>query len=201
MLAHLDGILDQADHEEMSRKIAESEFATDLANRIADCTKRLRLPAPKLLGKGTALDPNTVAEYLDSTLPAERIPDFEKVCLESDVHLAEVAACHHVLTMIVHQPAQFDPQSRQRMYALASREAAAVPASAAAVGGSLARNSADSPSFETTTSGGQPARPTPAAETPQRKSEVPDYLREGARRQKLTTVAIAVAAALAMVAV
>lgn len=198
MLAHLDGILDPADSEDLARKIAENDFAATLAHRIGDCTKRLRLGAPKVLGKGTALDPNTVAEYLDSTLAPERMPDFEKVCLESDVHLAEVAACHHILTMVVGQPAQVDPESRQRMYALAGASAETPTPSPTNGAASIAPTNAtplpathalpDDPSVSVDGFPTQSAQPQP------RKSEVPDYLREGARQQKTTTLLIMVAA-------
>jgi hypothetical protein len=207
MLAHLDGILDPADSEDLARKIAENEFAGTLAQRIGEVTKRLRLGAPKVLGKGTALDPNTVAEYLDSTLAPERMPDFEKVCLESDVHLAEVAACHHILTMIVGQPAVVDAESRQRMYAIgrqgepvgangnaANGNGSTVAAEAAVIAASGAV--VDDPSVSVD---GFPTQ-TPEKVEP-RKPQVPDYLREGARRQKLATVMIAIAAVGSTIAV
>jgi hypothetical protein len=173
LLAYLDDVLDASDKEELSQKIESSEFAEDLMHRTRDTMRRLRLSAPQVIGTGTALDPNTVSEYLDNVLPPEQVGDFERICLESDVHLAEAAACHHVLTMVLGEPADVDPRARQRMYGIPAEardrkrvrlEPAHVPA------GDVARaGSKPAPASATAPISHQPTAPM----------EIPEYLRTG----------------------
>ncbi|MEP3932947.1 hypothetical protein, partial [Rhodopirellula bahusiensis] len=66
---------------------------------------------------------NVISEYLDSTLSAEQIAEVERVCLESDTTLAEAAACHQILTMVLGQPARVSDGLKERIYALPSSEA------------------------------------------------------------------------------
>ena len=169
-------------HEDIGKKIDESEFAATLKHRIRDVTCRMRLGAPKVSGKGMGLDPNTVAEYLDNTLSGERVPDFEKVCLESDVHLAEVAACHQILTLVLGEAAEIDPNLRNRMYELGLR--VDEPAIETGARGAAAAAAA----FSATDAAHRPAEPaTPHRERP----EVPDYLRAGSR-SRFVPIAITV---------
>lgn len=153
LLAYLDDILEPADADDIGRKIDESEFATGIVNRIHDCMRRLRLGVPSLHGRGLGGDANTVAEYLDNTMAPDLVPEFEKVCLESDVHLAEVAASHQILTLVLGEPAEVDPASRQRMYGLINEPGPARTKKAAAVA-------------------------PPVVVRERRRPVVPDYLRE-----------------------
>jgi len=73
---------------------------------------------PPAGGPGGKIDANTIAEYLDNSVSAEQLAEVEQICLASDVHLAEVAACHQILTLIMGEPALVPPMAKQRMYGL-----------------------------------------------------------------------------------
>jgi len=163
LLAYMDDILEPKDAQAIGKKIEESEFATGLLHRTREVMRRLRLAAPELSDTGAGLDANTVAEYLDNTLAGDRVPDFEKVCLESDIQLAEVASCHQILTLVLGEPAEVDPAGRERMYKLAGQAEAQ------------------------TSSSGEAGQPTHA---PRQKPTVPDYLRAPSKKRRfLPTIA------------
>ncbi|HEX4591375.1 MAG TPA: hypothetical protein VH120_15680, partial [Gemmataceae bacterium] len=79
--------------------------------------RRRGLTVPPAAGP-ERIDANTVAEYLDNDLPADRIAEVEEMALNSDVHLAEIAACHQILTLVLGEPAHVPPTARERMYGL-----------------------------------------------------------------------------------
>ena len=118
LLAYLDDTLDPAQAKQIGQKVAESEFATELIERIRRVTRKRSLNVPPSSGAERA-DANTVAEYLDSDLSPDKVEEIERQALQSEVHLAEIAACHQLLTLILSEPAQVPPMARQRMYALA----------------------------------------------------------------------------------
>jgi hypothetical protein len=135
LLAYLDDTLDPAEIKQIGMKVAESDAAQELIARIKQVTRRRRLTTPPATGPGAKFDPNTIAEYLDNLLPAEQVAEVEKTCLESDVHLAEIAACHQILTLVLGEPVLVPPTAKERMYGLVQgREAQprrrAVPAGA-----------------------------------------------------------------------
>lgn len=119
LLAYIDDTLEPALARQLGAKVAESELAQRLIERIKKVTRRrgLHTPIPSADDDGVS-DPNTVAEYLSNTLDSEQVTLLEETCLESDVHLAEVAACHQILTLLLTEPVRVPPQARQRMYKL-----------------------------------------------------------------------------------
>lgn len=118
LLAYIDEVLPPAQAAEIGQKLSESPVGTSLVHRIQDVLRQRRLSSPTLSGSGMGIDPNSVAEYLDNTLAPEGIAAVERICLESDLHLAEVAGCHQILSLALAEPAVLPPQVRERMIAL-----------------------------------------------------------------------------------
>jgi hypothetical protein len=118
LLAYLDDTLEPSQAKLIGQKVAESDAAQELIARIKQVARRRRLTTPPNTGPGAKLDANVMAEYLDNMLPADQLAEVEEICLASDVHLAEVAACHQILTLVLGEPALVPPTARQRMYGL-----------------------------------------------------------------------------------
>jgi len=118
LLAYLDDLLEAGQSREIGEKISESGYASTLVDRIREVMRRRRLTAPDPKSPNSGLDTNSIAEYLDNTLEPDAVADVEKVCLDSDVHLAEVAASHQILTLVLGEPVDVPTRTRERMYAL-----------------------------------------------------------------------------------
>ena len=116
LLAYLNDTLDPAQAREIGRKIDESEYATNLTNRIREVVRKRRLLAPGMKGVPPGIDPNLVAEYLDNALAPDRVAQVEKSCLENEVYLAEVAATDQIRTLAVCEPVEVPSGMNNRMY-------------------------------------------------------------------------------------
>lgn len=127
LLAWLDDTLSPAEVREIGKQVSESPFAKELVEKIHKVTRQRRLTIPPRSGPDS-IDANIVASYLDNELDPEDVAELEKKCLTSDVHLAEVASIHQILSLIG-QKAKVPVEARRRMYGLV-RGREAVPAAA-----------------------------------------------------------------------
>jgi hypothetical protein len=119
LLAWLDGVLPEGEQLEIGAKVSASAAATPLVERIRAAVGRAAIGAPRPDARGLADDPNSVAEYLDNTLPKDQLEAFERICIDSELHLAEVAACHALLAEVAREPVRpqrhLDAAGRQRL--------------------------------------------------------------------------------------
>lgn len=139
LLAWMDGLLSPADQAALGEKVQASGVAPALVERVRDVIVRPTLSAPPPAGRGLADDPNTAAEFLDNALAADRLEAFERVCVESDIHLADVAACHHLLAELAREPGAIEPVSavrRRQLLDMATRRLDPIEAVAVAVSSS-----------------------------------------------------------------
>lgn len=118
LLAWKDGVLPQEERDSLGEKVNASQVARQLIERINAVVGSANVASPRIGAKGLVADANSVAEYLDNALPAERLESFETICLESDMHLAEVAACHEILAEVARDPAVIAPLDEPRRQAL-----------------------------------------------------------------------------------
>ena len=205
MLCYLDDVLDTADAKELGAKIEESEYATNVVHRVRTSMRRLRLGAPAVSGKEMGFDPNTVADYLDNTLAPEQVADFERECLdlESEVYLAEVAACHQILTLVLGEPAEVPLSTRHRIYGLAQLDEQQLASAATALEepaeSTMATTSGDAMRrVDLAEAGTQPeassesnGQKVETAKSTREKPEIPEYLRKGGS-QRTWPMALAV---------
>ena len=168
LLAYLDDVLDPATLKEIGARISESAPASATVSRIKEVVRRRRIAAPELTGSGSAPDPNLVAEYLDNTLAPDAVPALEKLCLESDMHLAEVASAHQILTAVLGEPVDVPVSTRERMYALVSQAPLIEQ-----------RSTSETPSVGTA----GPSQLASKTALPMRSPMTPDYLKPSAGRK------------------
>lgn len=112
LLAYRDRVLSQADSEDLHRRIQQSQDAGNLLKRIGAVVHSRQVFAPPVMGKGLGGDPNSIAEYLDDALQHSQVPELEKICLVSDVQLAELAHCHELIATAMHTKVVVPPELR-----------------------------------------------------------------------------------------
>lgn len=144
LLAYLDDILEDGDIQTLKAKIEESGRATQLIARIRNSVDHREIGALSPDAIGPLENANVMSEYLDSTLSPEQIAEIEQLCLDSDTSLAEAAACHQILTVVLGEPAQVKDSLRQKIYdlplsdALVAMEQQTQPAADTSVSGKAA---------------------------------------------------------------
>ncbi|WP_435015887.1 hypothetical protein TA3x_003441 [Tundrisphaera sp. TA3] len=116
LVAWLDDTLSPNEVRTIGQQVSESPFAQELVERVNRVTRQRRLAAPLTTGPDST-DPNVVSAYLDNELSPDQVAEFEKKCLTSDVHLAEVASVHQILSLIGHK-AKVPADAKARMYRL-----------------------------------------------------------------------------------
>jgi len=104
LLGWVDGILPFEEQRLIGQMVAGSKVATRVAERIREGAACGSIDVPLSGGPAVADDPNRVAEYLDNTLLSEHLEAFERFCIESRPHLAEVATCHRILAEMSRTP-------------------------------------------------------------------------------------------------
>ncbi|WP_166827696.1 hypothetical protein [Thalassoroseus pseudoceratinae] len=161
LLAYLDDVLEPPEAKALGAKIAELKVASDLMNRIKSVMRRRRLIAPPV-----GPDANMVSDYLDNTLSPQAVNEVEAKCLESDVHLAEVAACHQIMTQLRAEPKPVENASKEHLYSLIpgmSPSADEAPVAAASSTRQPIPGHAGVASNETSRASGQPQAATHSA--------------------------------------
>ncbi len=101
LLAYLDKTLSPSELSVLDEKIKQARVANALVERIGAAVFDSGLPPMRIDAQGTAGDANTVAEYLDNTLDPNIVVDFEQAVLSDNTRLAEVAACHQILSSLL----------------------------------------------------------------------------------------------------
>ena len=125
LLAYRDRVLKPTELEDMHARVQQSAMAGNLLKRIESLANRPTILAPPVEGKGLGADANSIAEYLDDALKGEKVPELERICLESDVQLAELAQCHQLLSSALSTTVDVPPALRERIVALGDAAARA----------------------------------------------------------------------------
>ena len=121
LIAYLDNVLPPEQAKDIAGQLERSEAARELVDRRRSACSKLRLGAPDPLATGGDADANTIAEYLDNTLPSDRVARFERTCLDSEELFAEVCSTHQLLSQ-TDGGADVDSNTRKRLYRMSGTD-------------------------------------------------------------------------------
>ena len=128
LLAFVDQTLAPDDMQDMQKRIDESPFATQVVRQLRVLVAASGVSAPDPSATDSMRDANLMSCYLDSELSSELVAKFEAACLDSTELLAEAAACHQVLPIVLNEPAGISDSLRQRIVDLEHSGGNATPA-------------------------------------------------------------------------
>jgi hypothetical protein len=170
LLAYLDNVLESSEKATLGDKISKSQTSKGIIDRIRRVLAASNISAPKIGTPGSVNDPNPIAEYLDNTYPAAKISEIEVRCLSDDVRLAEVAACHQILALVLNQPASVPADLKAKILALESLSLPTVSDASSSKSSDLVEQTATLPKMVEI--GGKRVRVDDTAQTPVLEDDV-----------------------------
>ncbi|QGJ71813.1 Hypothetical protein PBC10988_35230 [Planctomycetales bacterium 10988] len=111
-LAYRDGLLRGMQVEQIERQISENQRASQLNARIRQVVQEPQEGLP-IEDSQDFRECSEVARYLENVLPAEKQAQVEQACWQKDGRLAEVAACHTILSQLVKQSVHIHNSTKQ----------------------------------------------------------------------------------------
>lgn len=132
LLALRDGVLDRNATVELQQRMQQSGTAQAIASRIDAVVGDRKLNPLAVDERAAGLDANEVAQFLDGTMPPDRVPGMERKCLDHNALLAEIAAVHQILSRAMHEPVPIHPSLRTRLYSLKSKRSPGTSATVSA---------------------------------------------------------------------
>lgn len=101
----------------------KSQVSSKFLNKIRQVISSPLTSAPEVFADESFPDANIVAEYIDCQLDSSEIAnEYERVCSENPVILAEVADCYDVLNNYLPRPTTAPKNCRRRLYYIAWEE-------------------------------------------------------------------------------
>lgn len=125
LLGYMDDTLEPVESLEVGQRIQKSKSTQAAMTEIGKIMRRRRLRAAEADPELADVDANTVAAYLDQTMPPPESDAFEEKALSSEILLAEVASAHQILSIVESEPADVPSKNRDRIVAMGGASPAA----------------------------------------------------------------------------